>query len=357
MVLLCEMFRWTIYLKGGPKDYYHAAVIVRHKMYSFVENLNCNKIEVHLFNTLSLRWKKLPPVTNGSPIEIPDTRFGHTAVLVEEIVLIWGGCEPYCNVTYAFDVNTHSWLKPNISGTIPEARYLQSACVLEKVMYVYGGRDTQMDGCTNDMYKLDTTIMVWSFINTRGPPPPASYGHSATIIGTKMFVFGGRGGDYYNSIRVFDTKTNCWLNKPSGHLLPERRRDHSAFAYNGELYVFGGRYVNQYFNDLWKYSPETFSWKQVETKGKVPCRRYGMSCCMVGDCIIIHGGCKENNHISGDLYILDLNPSLKMLCKLAVTQHGLEQSELPHDIRWELAMITPPPLAWLNKPVSHHTPI
>ena len=80
--------------------------------------------------------------------------------------------------------------------------------------------------------------MVWCLINTRGTQPPASSGHSATIIGTEMFVFGGR-GHQDNNIRVFDTETNCWLKKPA-QILPEGRRDHSAFTYNEELYICGG---------------------------------------------------------------------------------------------------------------------
>ena len=114
------------------------------------------------------------------------------------------------------------------------------------------------------MYKLDTTTMIWTLINTRGTSPPASYGHSATIIGTKMFVFGG-----LYTIRVFDTETNCWLNTTSTQpTLLERPRVHSAFTYNGELYIFD--YTNQAQNDVWKFSPETFSWKKVEPKGKGP---------------------------------------------------------------------------------------
>lgn len=62
--------------------------------------------------------------------------------------------------------------------------------------------------------------------------------HSATIIGTKMFVFGGRADRfgpfhsnneiYCNKIKVFDTETNCWLTTPSTQISPEGRRSHSA---------------------------------------------------------------------------------------------------------------------------------
>ena len=153
-----------------------------------------------------------------------------------------------------------------------------------------------------------------------------------------MFVFGGRRGWlHYNTIRVFDTETNSWMNTPSTQLLPEERCAHSAFTYNGELYVFGGWNGNQAFNDVWKFSPESFSWKKVEPKGKGPPPTWSMGCCMVGDRIFLFGGWNTPD----DLYVLDLSPSLKTLCKLAVIQYDLEQSQLPHDLKWELDAMLP----------------
>ena len=110
-------------------------------------------------------------------------------MLVEDVIYLWGGVDYHsyhcCNELHAFDVDTHRWSKPSVSGTVPEAREEHSACVLDKVMFIYGG-----SGLTDDINKLDTTTMVWSVINTRGTQPPAALDHSATIIGTKMFVFG-----------------------------------------------------------------------------------------------------------------------------------------------------------------------
>ena len=133
------------------------------------------------------------------------------------------------------------------------------------------------------------------------------------------------------------TKTNCWLNTPNVELLPEGRDRHSAFSYNGELYIFGGYKSSQTLNDVWKFSPETFSWKEVEPKGKGPGPMYGMCCCIVGDRIILFGGYYTP---ADDLFMLDMSPSLKTLCKLAVLQYDVEQFELPHNIRWELATMT-----------------
>ena len=314
----------------------HDAVVVGQKVYIF----GCSErvpsddrqMGVHVFNTVSLCWIELPPVTTGRgkpPLEGPSMRHGPTAVLVDNMAYIWGGY-PYCNALYAFDVDTHGWFKPEVSGSVPLARYGHSACLSGKVMYVFGGH-TQLTGSTNDIYKLDTAAMVWSFIDAGGTPPPASEGHSATIIGTKMFVFGGKVG------RAFDTETDCWLRKPSGNLLPERRSSHSAFAYNGELYIFGGhRRRQEYFYDLWKFNPETWSWKEVQRKKEIG-RSTMCCCCIVGDCVILFGGYNALFSFF-DLFILDLCPTLKTLCKLAVIKYKLDQSELPHGIKWELGL-------------------
>ena len=194
-LLLCEMMQWTVHLNEAPKDCRHT-VAVGDKLYSFGRGRD-TQIVVYVFHTVSLCWRKLPPVTTKRGEYLPDVptwRWGHIAVLIEDIIYIWGGLKGnsnYCIILHAFDVDTLRWFKPRISGTVPEARYNNSACVLEKVMYIHGG--WAQNGSTNDIYKLDTATMVWSLITARGTLPTASSCHSATIIGTKMFVFGGIG--------------------------------------------------------------------------------------------------------------------------------------------------------------------
>uniref|UniRef100_A0A8B9Z636 Kelch domain containing 3 n=1 Tax=Buteo japonicus TaxID=224669 RepID=A0A8B9Z636_9AVES len=218
------------------------------------------------------------------------------------------------------------------------------------------------DCFSNDIHKLDTTNMMWTLISAKGTPARWRDFHSATIIGTKMYVFGGRADRfgpfhsnneiYCNRIKVFDTETNSWLDSPPTPVLPEGRRSHSAFSYNGELYVFGGynARLNRHFHDLWKFNPVSLSWRKIEPKGKGPCPRRRQCCCRVGDKIILFGGTSPSPEEGmgdefdlmdhSDLYILDFSPSLKTLCKLAVIQYSLDQSCLPHDIRWELSAMT-----------------
>lgn len=75
-------------------------------------------------------------------------------------------------------------------------------------------------------------------LSSKGTPARWRDFHSATIIGTKMYVFGGRADRfgpfhsnnelYCNMIRVFETVTSTWLNTPITQPLIEGRRSHSA---------------------------------------------------------------------------------------------------------------------------------
>uniref|UniRef100_A0A8B9Z4E1 rRNA biogenesis protein RRP36 n=1 Tax=Buteo japonicus TaxID=224669 RepID=A0A8B9Z4E1_9AVES len=337
------MLRWAVHLEGGPRRVNHAAVAVGHKVYSFggycsgEDYETLRQIDVHVFNAVSLRWIKLPPVWTNSRDhvrEVPYMRYGHSAVLIDDTVYIWGGrndTEGACNVLYAFDVNTHKWFTPKVSGMVPGARDGHSACVLGKSMFIFGGYEQLADCFSNDIHKLDTTNMMWTLISAKGTPARWRDFHSATIIGTKMYVFGGRADRfgpfhsnneiYCNRIKVFDTETNSWLDSPPTPVLPEGRRSHSAFSYNGELYVFGGynARLNRHFHDLWKFNPVSLSWRKIEPKGKGPCPRRRQCCCRVGDKIILFGGTSPSPEEGmgdefdlmdhSDLYILDFNQS------------------------------------------------
>lgn len=64
-------------------------------------------------STVSLRWTKLPPVRptiRGHAPVVPYMRYGHSTVLIDDTVFLWGGrndTEGACNVLYAFDVSEY----------------------------------------------------------------------------------------------------------------------------------------------------------------------------------------------------------------------------------------------------------
>ena len=372
------MLRVTACLAAGPSCLNGSAVApvggkevyVFGSPYPYLEEASSDQMEVYVFNTVSLRWRTLPSVTltqrgGELPPEAPPPSLTcHTAVLIDRVVYVFGGdtnssaqCQCVSDALYTFDVDSHGWSRPEVSGSVPLGRVGHSACVYRKVMYVLGGYTYPYIN-TNDVLKLDTDTMVWCLVSTGGILPPCLMYSSVTLIGTKIFVFGGWGGTWagpYSSTGVgdcsrgfvFDIHTNVWLRTPPAHPRPLEVAFPSAFARNGELYVLKS-------NDVWKYTPETSSWKKTEPKGRTLFWTDGMSLCTVGDRIVLCGGYDipsidrrgydrpgfVGHYRPGILYVLDFNPSLKTLCKLAVIQYGLEQSDLPHDVRWELTNMT-----------------
>ncbi|KAI0229319.1 Kelch domain-containing protein 3 [Lamellibrachia satsuma] len=196
----------------------------------------------------------------------------------------------------------------------------------------------------------------------QGRPPHWRDFHSATGFGGCMYIFGGRGdlsGPYHtsnevycNKIQVFNTLTGMWHEPVTTGNAPPGRRSHSAFPYNGELYIFGGfdGFHNIHFDDLYKFNPVKNQWSLVSVGGEGPCPRRRQCCCVIGDRVFLFGGtspCPQPHSDAehdlmdhSDLYVLDLSPSLCTLCMLVVLKHGLDRNCLPKDIRWELAAMT-----------------
>lgn len=186
-----------------------------------------------------------------------------------------------------------------------------------------------------------------------------------------MYVWGGRGdsqGPYHSQSEVYcnrmaflDVASSCWVHPRTEGQAPEGRRSHSAFVYNGELYIFGGYngLLLTHFGDMHKYDPENSSWSQVKIHREGPCARRRQCCCMVGDRLFLFGGTSPTPNQTGsrqrmeefdpndmtlmdhsDLHVLDFAPTLKTLCLLSVIDARMDISHLPQDIRWEIGAMT-----------------
>lgn len=84
----------------------------------------------------------------------------------------------------------------------------------------YGGKDSK-NKCSDALYVLHTVRKEWNRPMIQGVLPAPRHSHSACVIGTTMFVFGGQFNGYYlNDIAAFDMKScKCsWLHITFGLL-------------------------------------------------------------------------------------------------------------------------------------------
>lgn len=376
---------WTVHLEGGPRRVNHAAVVVEDKIYSFGGYCTGDSyrrrrpMDIHVLNTCNFRWIALPVPKQNDPKSscVPYQRYGHTAVAYGSNIFVWGGRndEAACNVLFCFDTKTLQWSRPQVTGIIPAARDGHSACIINHCMYVFGGFEEEMDRFSQDVHALDFHTMRWSYIITQGEPPSYRDFHTATPLANRMYIFGGRGdlyGPYHSQEEIYsrdimylDTHTGMW-HKPITHGdIPVGRRSHSAFAYKGHLYIFGGYngLMDEHFNDLYRFSSVHNEWKLVKPLGKPPTKRRRQVCLVVGDKVFLFGGTSPSTvpdssgipvHVidddhqgldaklmdHSDLHVLDCAPSLYTLCLCVVLQHHLQESWLPDFIKCEIRAMT-----------------
>ncbi|XP_068163438.1 host cell factor 2 isoform X3 [Antennarius striatus] len=245
-------------------------------------------------------WKKLKPRAprNGLP---PCPRIAHSFTLVGNKCFLFGGLandseDPNGNIPrymgdfYELELQPVSgargWSIPETKGGGPSARESHSSIAYtgsgSPKLYIFGG----MQGYRlNDLWQLDLgNTMVWSTPQTRGTVPLPRSLHSASIIGNKMYVFGGwipvpesdknntLGTEWIctNSLSVLNLDTMSWENlgpeqcddiesqlqsegpqTDDPHACwPRARAGHCATVVGSRLYIWSGR---DGFRKCWNY--------------------------------------------------------------------------------------------------------
>jgi leucine-zipper-like transcriptional regulator 1 len=78
--------------------------------------------------------------------------------------------------------------QPRVSGAIPMARNAQTMTVVGTKLFLFGGHSGNKH--LRDLHVLDTEKMSWSSPETQGAVPPGLRGHTANLIGGRIFLFG-----------------------------------------------------------------------------------------------------------------------------------------------------------------------
>ena len=117
--------RWILNYKNGksPCRVNQASTVLGESIYSFggycqqisfTELKHPNPIDVHVFNTHTLKWKKRPLPTKDSPqySQTPYFRYGHACVTYKEFIYLWGGRSDFtnnlCNTLFCYEPSNES---------------------------------------------------------------------------------------------------------------------------------------------------------------------------------------------------------------------------------------------------------
>ncbi|XP_037609014.1 acyl-CoA-binding domain-containing protein 6 isoform X2 [Sebastes umbrosus] len=201
-------------------------------------------------------WEEIPQ--SG---EVPSAREGHTLCVVKGKLYLFGGAStpdaPECLPgVYSFDIASLTWTPVKTSGSLPPALWGQSFALVGDQVFMFGGFEAGGDFC-KDFHGLNTEILVWQKWEVKGESPAACSGQTLTAHHDKdIYLFGGKSTNEdgmmtsSNEIHKLSISKMKWKVPLYVGIPPARRHGHTAFVLHSHLYVFGGKNEEQEFNDL-----------------------------------------------------------------------------------------------------------
>ncbi|XP_063746443.1 uncharacterized protein zmp:0000001301 [Eleginops maclovinus] len=184
----------------------HSSVSVGDNIYVYGGTLGGNPTDdLMVFNTASLTWT--PVKTSGS---LPPALCGQSFALVGDQVFMFGGCEAngdFCKDVYVLRTENLVWQRWEVKGETPAACCGQTLTAHhDKDIYLFGGKSANEDGTetsSNEIHKLSISKMKWKVPLYVGIPPARRHGHTAFILHSHLYVFGGKNEEQeFNDLKV-----------------------------------------------------------------------------------------------------------------------------------------------------------
>ena len=240
----------------------------------------------------------------------------------------------------------------------PLPRSSHSLSVIAGRAYIFGGEINPREPVDNDMHVITLpsgTVSSADYRSIRAKPdstggevPEKRVGHTAAVIGERIFVFGGRGGkemkplEEQGRVWIYSTRTDTWsyLDPVPGTPFPAARSYHSSVAVeqpqaprktlkvnqaleepkagtiaeaaqtdeerggHGTFFVHAGCPASGRTNDLWGFDVRSRTWKEFPAAPGKP--RGGTSITMSKQRVFRYGGFNGEGEEGGSLDILEL---------------------------------------------------
>eukprot|EP00667_Euglena_gracilis_P023231 EG_transcript_26180 len=200
---------WLYSLHLPPARWGHSAVLHGTRLLVF------GGTDGQLYHNDVLAFELQPPVPHfagllavTNPDDSPSPRVCHTAVLLEDRMVVVGGMtsaalapagSSFANDVHLFDCRSNTWSGAlRVAGQPPAPRARHTAVVHRNQVVLLGGHDDRQT--FSDLHLLtiskDGTLAHWSgaIVVNHGVPPPLA-GHTACLHGDGLVVYGGLAGD------------------------------------------------------------------------------------------------------------------------------------------------------------------
>ncbi|KAI0285814.1 hypothetical protein BGY98DRAFT_1130344, partial [Russula aff. rugulosa BPL654] len=121
--------------------------------------------------------------------------------------------------------------------------------------------------------------------------------HTTTVVGSKLFVFGGVSGETTNDMWALDL--NCLKSQPLWESYePTPGNEKPLPRYSVVCATF--------YNDTWSFDISTRKWTELQCTGSIPSPRGSHTAVLVDDVMYVFGGLSRTKALD-DLYALQLS--------------------------------------------------
>ncbi|KYQ49475.1 Host cell factor [Trachymyrmex zeteki] len=255
-----------------------------------------------------LKWKRIA----NPPGPQPRPRHGHRAVAIKDLMVVFGGGnEGIVDELHVYNTATNQWFVPSTKGDIPPGCAAYGFVVDGTRIFVFGGM-VEYGKYSNELYELQASRWEWKRLKPKPPkhePPPCPrLGHSFTLIGNRVFLFGGLANDsddpknniprYLNDLYTLELLSNgntVWdVPQTHGHA-PPPRESHTGVAYTDRttgkscLVIYGGMSGCR-LGDLWFLDVDSMTWNKPVVHGPTPLPRSLHTATLIGHRMYVFGG-------------------------------------------------------------------
>ncbi|GBG28284.1 Kelch domain-containing protein 10 [Hondaea fermentalgiana] len=149
----------------------------------------------------------------------------------------------------------------------------------------------------------------WRRLPCVGDTPGPRSGAASVVLGSKLYVFGGYGGekrldDFYEYCFISRVWRRIELDEPRAQT-PGPRENNGFVTFGKCLYLFGGYNGYNWLNDTWEFNTELRSWRLIMATGTIPSHRFGFVSVTYENKLILFGGYNGTTWLN-DMYALDL---------------------------------------------------
>lgn len=263
--------------------------------------------DVHTLHVDTMTWEK--PVVYGT---LPSPRARHTATAVGANLVVFGGVGGG-NELHILETDNATWYVPKVTGEAPPPRFGHTATLVDspldqsRKIYIFGGHDGRKS--LSDLYLFDTESMSWARANHGGRAPVAGSRHTVTLVeGEQLFVFGASDSGSFADFHVLDLESLTWSMVTAGGSAPTARARHTATLVGRNLVLFGGVGGGRPLNDVFVMHTaggnlREVSWTEPPTNGLMPNARVGHATALVGCRMVVFGG-HDGQMCMNDVHVL-----------------------------------------------------